>query len=232
MTGAPVTGRYNTPLALAREPWTAAFFTLCAPLLFPVILIAIMGGGGQVPTATVWLVVCIAAALQFALVSVWSNWLGAGPFAGSMRTGMGWMLAALIAGPLLLNAPEQLIEAVIGGQGDWIYREGGPPESLKRANWSLSFVFYIIVLAPVVEEVTYRGVAMGAMLTRGFNPVLAAIIASAVFTMLHTQYTPLAMLAVFVSGLMLAALRLMSGTVIIPIIAHMAANAALFIQLG
>ncbi len=227
-----MTGRYNTPLALAREPWTAAFFTLCAPLLFPVVLGAVIGASGQVEPGAGWLVICVAAALQFALVSVWSRWLGAGPFAGSMRTGMGWVLAALIAGPVILNAPEQLIEAVIGGQGDWIYRDGEQPESLRRSNWSLSFVFYVILLAPIVEEVTYRGVAMGTMLARGFNPVLAAIIASAVFTLMHTQYSPVAMLAVFVSGLGLAALRLMSGTVIVPIIAHMAANIAVLMPPG
>ena len=31
------TAPYNTPPALAREPFTAAFWTLCAPFLFPVI---------------------------------------------------------------------------------------------------------------------------------------------------------------------------------------------------
>jgi len=225
---------FNTPLALAREPWTAAFFALCAPLLFPILVLLVaqavmVAPGEQLALPTSWLLSCFAVALQFAVVSLWSDWLGAGPFAGAMRTSRTWLFAAIIIGPLLLNAPEQLVEAILGGNGDWIYRESYDPEIFAGSSQSLSFLFYVMLLAPIVEEVTYRGVAMGAMLSRGINPIAAAILASIAFTLPHTQYSPAALLVVFVTGLGLAALRLLSGTIIVPIIAHIAANAATFL---
>lgn len=226
-------GPYNTPLALSREPLTAAFFTFCAPLLFPVIAVALatalFAQGETLSTSAGWMVVCIGVGLQFLALTLWSEAIGAGPFAGRMATTYHWVLIAIIAGPIMLYGPMTVIGALMPQNEDWIFREGMDPDVFTRANWTISFMFYAIILAPVVEEVTYRGVAMGAILSRGFGPVVAAVIASIAFTLPHIQYTNLAMLGVFVTGLGFAALRVLSGTIIVPIIAHISANLISFI---
>ncbi len=227
-------GSYNTPMALGREPFTAGFFAICAPILFPVMLVIVVTSvsapDGALSLTASWMTVCVAVALQFAALSFWSDMIGAGPFAGVMSTTREWILAAIVAGPFILFVPAMLVGMMMPEQSNWVYRDGVDPEVFERANWTLSFLFYAVILAPVVEEVTFRGVAMGAAIARGISPVIAAIIASAAFTLPHMQYTLPAMFAVFVTGLGLAALRLLSGTVIVPIVAHMSANAASFLM--
>jgi len=221
-------------MALGREPLTALFFVLCAPILFSTLIIegssAILAPNEGFPLSVIWMLRCFAVALQFAVLSYWSDMIGAGPFAGAMRTTQEWVLAAIVLGPLILYLPAMLVGMMMPEQSDWVYRDGVDLEAFERANWTLSFLFYAILLAPVVEEVTFRGVAMGAAMARGVNPVIAAVIASAAFTLPHMQYTLPAMFAVFVTGLGLAALRLLSGTVTVPIAAHMSANTASFLM--
>ena len=79
-------------------------------------------------------------------------------------------------------------------------------------------------MAPVVEEITFRGIAFGALVARGIGPVAAIILSSLAFAISHLQYSPAAMLVVFLSGVGFAVLRVLSGTVIVPIVAHAAAN--------
>ena len=221
-------------MALGREPLTAGFFAICAPILFPVMLVTVVivaaAPDGGLSLGASWITVCVAVALQFAALSYWSDMIGAGPFAGAMRTTQEWILAAIVAGPFILFVPVILVGMMMPEQSNWVYRDGVDPEAFERANWTLSFLFYAVILAPVVEEVTFRGVAMGAAISRGVNPVIAAVIASAAFTLPHMQYSLPAMFAVFVTGLGLAALRLLSGTVIVPIAAHMSANTASFLM--
>ena len=65
---------------------------------------------------------------------------------------------------------------------------------------------------------------MGAMLVRGVPPVMAMVVSSAAFTFIHLQYSVPALIVVFVASMGFAWLRLKSGTVIVPLIAHITAN--------
>lgn len=226
-------GPYGTPLALGREPWTAAFFALCAPLLFPIIALEtarVAVGGGDIPLATSWVIICVAVGLQFAVLSIWSERLGAGPFAGGVEASGRWLLIGVIAGPACLFLPVSIIDTFMSGDDNWIYREGGDPDVFTKERWTAAFLFYVVFLAPIVEEVTFRGVVIGAVIARGGSAILAAVLSAAAFAVPHLQYSNLALVAVFVTGLGLAALRLFSGTVVVPIAAHMAANAVAILQ--
>jgi len=82
-------------------------------------------------------------------------------------------------------------------------------------------VLYTVILAPIIEEIFFRGIGHD-RLARAVPPVLAAIISSAAFAVIHME--PLAILAAFVSGLILSLLYNRYKTVIVPIAFHMGFN--------
>jgi membrane protease YdiL (CAAX protease family) len=161
-------------------------------------------------------------------MSLWSEKIGAGPFAGEMRTTANWMGSAIVLGPILLIVPTVLVSSFMSEAG-WQYREAVNEAVFAPQNWSLAYIFIAVGMAPIVEEVAFRGIAFGAIISRGFSPIAAVTVSSLAFAFSHMQYSPAAMFVVFLSGLGFAALRLMSGTVIVPIIAHMAANASVLL---
>lgn len=229
-----MTGPYNTPLGLAREPLMAFFWVILAPVLFltlgaylaQLVIPEFRPGSPEELGAykTLWLFSCLAMALWFALMSSWSNWLGAGPFAGRMRTEGRWIVIALIAGPLVLLVPSFVAAGFMTEDG-WQYRQAINEEAFAPANWTLIYIFLAVIMAPIVEEVTFRGVAFGTLIARGLSPAAAIMLSSVAFALIHMQYSPVAMFVVFISGIGFAILRLLSGTVVVPIIAHSAANA-------
>jgi len=88
-----------------------------------------------------------------------------------------------------------------------------------------------IILAPVVEEVLYRGVIFGGMYRK--NPVLAYIMSTVIFSLIHIigyihLYEPIALLCSFLvylpAGLCLAWSYEKSGSIIAPILIHIAVN--------
>lgn len=231
-------GPYQTPLALVKEPLMAFFWAILAPSLFlsgsALIALEIIpafepGTQGEIDAYhTLWLISCLGTALWFVLMSLWSEKIGAGPFAGEMRTTANWMGSAIVLGPILLIVPTVLVSSFMSEAG-WQYREAVNEAVFAPQNWSLAYIFIAVAMAPIVEEVAFRGIAFGAIISRGFSPIAAVTVSSLAFAFSHMQYSPAAMFVVFLSGLGFAALRLMSGTVIVPIIAHMAANASVLL---
>ena len=209
---------------------------LCAPLLIDVAIFELAGlvmpelhlaEGAALDrnyVRQVTLIGSVAVCLHFGLVSVWSNWLGAGPFAGAMRTSWRWLVAAAIIGPAVLVVPSLIADVLMGGQEGWAFAEGYDRGWDAPENQSLATLFYVLILAPVTEEVTYRGVALGALVARGVGAAGAAVLSSSAFALIHLQYSPAALAVVFVAGLGFATLRLVSGTMIVPVVAHIAAN--------
>jgi membrane protease YdiL (CAAX protease family) len=229
-------GPSNTPAALGREPFTAGFWVLCAPFLFPVVgafLVgaiwpgfrdAIGGESGRAAIGYVWTALAAIHLVHFASLSFWSERVGAGAFAGSMRASQNWIVAAILLGPVILIAPNLIAALFAGGQEGWEYSGDVDTSFFARENWGLAYLVFALVLAPILEEVTFRGVALGALITRRVPPVMAAVISSAAFTFLHVQYSVPALAVVFVAGLGFSWLRLKSGSMLVPIIAHIAAN--------
>ena len=233
-----LTGPYHTPLALAREPLMAFFWAVLAPVLFltGAALMTLAAGPDAVSGTQqevqayqrLWLFTCLAMALWFGVMSVWSNWLGAGPFAGRMTASRPWILIAIMVGPILLIAPSLAVGALMSGS-DWQYRGEVNSEIFTPRNWTLAYLFMAILMAPIVEEVAFRGVAMGALIARGISPAGAVILSSFVFAFSHLQYSFPAMAIVFISGIGFAILRLASGTVLVPLAAHISANATVLL---
>jgi len=89
----------------------------------------------------------------------------------------------------------------------------------------------IILLAPVTEEVLYRGVVFGGIYRT--KPILAYVVSSSIFSLIHIvgyigQYKPVELLCSFVlylpAGLCFAWSYERSGNIIAPILIHIANN--------
>ena len=232
-------GPFNSPLPLAKEFWSSMAWVLCGytvfTLLFFQLALAIspetfydaQGSRGERFYWGVNLVGAVSAgALIFAL-SEWSNWIGAGYFAGKLKGECGWFLIAIFASPVIWITLTMIMNAVMGGGGDWVYADAESAEYASAMTLTLSGAFYAVILAPVLEELTYRGVGMGAILARGWHPFVAIGMMSAFFAAIHVQYSLAAMFVVFVGGIWFGILRLMSGSVGVAIAAHISINATL-----
>jgi len=236
-------GPYNTPMALARSPFAAVFWPLLAPILFVNVGVVLagfftfgwsfeqFGDGGSLQAQ--WTIFLVINAILFAAMSLWSERIGAGPFAGGLELESDWLAISVLSGPVVLLGTTLLLGSVVGQEDpNWMFRETSARDLLGPAAIGLSMIFAAVFLLPIVEEVAYRGIAMGFLLGRGVTPMVAGAITAAAFAATHLQYTLLGMFPIFVMGLYLAWLRAATGTVAAPIMAHISANAvsmALFV---
>nr|WP_070961169.1 CPBP family intramembrane glutamic endopeptidase [Hyphomonas sp. Mor2] len=227
-------GPYQTPPGLGRDPLVAVFWVVIAPVLFlrssayiAGLFLAPFEPGTEAEIAAyqfLWRVNCVVMFVWFALLTYWSDWVGGGAFAGRLRVDARWVVVAIMLGPVLLLVPSFIVDSLMP-EGEWRYGEGINTDIFAPQNWTLAYIFMAVILAPVIEEVTFRGIALGALISRGIGPIAAVLLSSAAFALIHMQYSSAAMLVVFISGVGFAILRLLSGTVSVPIIAHAVANA-------
>lgn len=232
-------GPYNSPLPLAKEFWSSMAWVICGYIVFSVLLFQFASAIWPVIFdtssdarnenyfwAVSWVAVVSAALLLFA-VTEWSNWIGAGYFAGRLRGERGWFLIAIFVSPVIWIGISILMNTIMGGGSDWVYANEESAAYAANAQITLASVFYVVLLAPLWEELVYRGVGMGAMLARGWHPFLAVGVISALFAGIHLQYSPAAVFIVFVGGIWFGILRLVSGSVGVAIAAHVSINATL-----
>lgn len=78
-----------------------------------------------------------------------------------------------------------------------------------------------VLMAPVFEELFFRGLLFCAILRR-FNEVSAALISALLFALIHWSWPEF--ISLFLAGLIYAGLAYKSKSVITPIIAHMVHN--------
>ncbi len=81
----------------------------------------------------------------------------------------------------------------------------------------------VVVGAPIVEELFYRGLFLRALRKRGIPDVWSCVISGAVFGAMHFQ--PLQFAGLFVLGTVLALLAVRTGRLGLSIVTHMAFNA-------
>lgn len=111
---------------------------------------------------------------------------------------------------------------------------GGPAGwALLDRPWDTGFWIYMAVgsflLVPVVEELLFRGYVQG-RLAEDFGPGAAVWITATAFTVSHTQYfgaRPMLvalLLALFVGSLLLGWMRVATGSLLPPMVAHALGN--------
>ncbi len=89
------------------------------------------------------------------------------------------------------------------------------------AGW-LVLGLVVVVGAPLVEELFYRGLLLGSLRKRGIPPALACLLCGAVFAAMHLQ--PLQFVGLLVLGTVLAGLVLRTGRIGGAVVAHATFN--------
>lgn len=88
--------------------------------------------------------------------------------------------------------------------------------------WVILLVAIVVVGAPVVEEIVYRG-SLHTNLVRATGTAVGLVVTAALFAAVHLE--PVEFPGLFVFALLLGGLRQWSGTLGLPIVTHMAFNA-------
>ena len=88
-------------------------------------------------------------------------------------------------------------------------------------------MLYGVILAPVIEEIFFRGIAHD-RLAKVIHPVLAAAVSSAMFALIHGEL--LSIIVAFVAGFLMALLYNRYKTVLVPIAFHCGFNAMGYIS--
>ena len=87
-------------------------------------------------------------------------------------------------------------------------------------------VIYVVVLAPVIEEIFFRGIAHD-RLSRAMHPVLASVISSVLFALIHGELVSI--IAAFAAGMLLSLLYNRYRTVLVPIAFHVGFNVLAYV---
>ena len=91
-----------------------------------------------------------------------------------------------------------------------------------HGGWLLGLVAIVVIGAPLVEELVYRGLLQGAALRR-LHEAVAVVAVAAFFALIHFRWVEFP--GLFVFGLVLGVCALVTGRLGMGIVAHMAFNA-------
>lgn len=157
------------------------------------------------------------------------TWADTGFRCRSLGLEIAWGVAGyLIALPLLVAT--SLLS-------NWLFRGIDTPlnpvvtemASSPGSLLALLIFFQAVVLAPVTEEIMFRGIFYQGLLGR-MSRVMALILCSAIFAILHPQL-PLGFLGIFTLGMVFNLLFALRGSLIAPILAHAINNGVVFVML-
>lgn len=166
-----------------------------------------------------------------------ARWLSPNPKAAGMvatlhlaAPGGGVRICALSTALLLAGAAAWLVlamafvpEMLVAGIGDY--------PRLVRSGWGVLLAPVLCLLAPVAEELLFRGFLFGAMSRSPLGAAVAAIASSALWAALHTGHTALARLHLFAAGLLLCWVVRRTGSVRVAIWCHVLFNTSLSLLL-
>src|SRR3954470_15733720 len=93
----------------------------------------------------------------------------------------------------------------------------------------LGLMLAIVVVAPVGEEIAFRGFLYRGLMRPG-REVLAIVVISLAWALLHIQYDWLGMAQIFAAGVMLGWFRWASGSTSITIVMHVLINAEAILE--
>jgi uncharacterized protein len=96
--------------------------------------------------------------------------------------------------------------------------------STPNAVWLLLLALSIVVVAPLGEEIVFRGFLFRGWVRPGRNPLLPIIAIAVVWTLLHVQYDWFGMTQVFLLGLLFGWMRWRSGSTTLTFVLHALVN--------
>ena len=96
-------------------------------------------------------------------------------------------------------------------------------------GWYIAMVVMVLIIAPMMEEVMYRGLMQTALVEFGIGRWPAIGVTSAIFALMHAGIAaPHALVALFVFSLGLGCVYERTGRLVAPIVMHAVFNAANF----
>ncbi len=182
--------------------------------------------------APVWVTMVLAVSLWTPMLAgLWilSNRLGRGNFADDY--GLRFKLVDLVGVPVGVLSQLVVVRLVY-----WPL-ERGWPETFSRSRvernardlydrahggWLVGLVAIVVIGAPFVEELVYRGLLQGALVRR-VNDAVAVVAVAAFFALIHFRWVEFP--GLFVFGVILGVCALRTGRLGMGIVAHMAFNA-------
>ncbi len=221
-------GKSAIDIPIAALVWLATW--LIGNLIGGIILGA-AGHGGSGPQP-VWVSVVGALSLWVPMiVGLWylSRRLGVGSFAADF--GFSWQPIDLIGIPVGVLSQLVLLRLAYWPLGQWWPHTFGSRRVEKTARdlsntahggWLVVLVLVVVVGAPFVEELMYRGLLQGAF-TRRLNEVVGVAVVAAWFAIIHFQAVEYP--GLFLFGLVLGICALRTGRLGMGIMAHLAFNA-------
>ena len=133
----------------------------------------------------------------------------------ALMIGLGWGVVAWVGSTILLAAGAWILEQI---------GEAPQPEAAERAIAMLDpwlTVIAIVILAPIAEEVFFRGVVFNAWLREGGRRY-AYIGSAALFAVIHLS--PVSLVPIFALGLALAWVYERTGSLLAPMAMHATVN--------
>ncbi len=104
--------------------------------------------------------------------------------------------------------------------------------SLFDGVWPVFVWLAVVGMAPLFEEVMFRGFMFQGFLRTRLGPALAIILPSVWWGLLHAQYGAFDQSVIMVLGVVMAVVRLRTGSLYGPIAIHVTWNAVAMIQAG
>jgi membrane protease YdiL (CAAX protease family) len=103
-------------------------------------------------------------------------------------------------------------------------------DTFRAMSRNVFGIISIAIMAPLVEELLFRGAIQGYMLRKGMKPLNAILIASAIFGIVHMN--PIQIPFAFAIGLIFGWLYYRTGSVVPGIIGHFINNSIACIQMA
>ena len=98
--------------------------------------------------------------------------------------------------------------------------------NMGDTGWLLWFWAFFVVIAPVMEELFFRGFLMRGWSETRLGVAGTIVLTSLIFAAIHTHHGLIGMALVFTSALLFGLMRWQSGSTVLPIIMHAARNLA------
>ncbi len=125
-----------------------------------------------------------------------------------------WTLVAIGAVFILSEVPQIFIDIGQETALEWL--------GILQPVWLGMFI--LVVLAPLSEELLFRGFVYGGLAPSPIGPIGAIIVTSLVWTVIHVQYDWLVMTQIFIYGVVFGVVRWQSGSLWPSVAAHAVIN--------
>jgi hypothetical protein len=166
-----------------------------------------------VATALVLLLAALRGPVVRYLALVWPRWKPALLWAAAVA---GFLWAYDVVGARLGRppVPDFMLE---------IYKTAGPMPPLWLA---------LVVMAPLIEETLFRGFLIRGLAASRLEATGAVALSALLWAGIHLQYDLYDMTGIFLLGLLFGAMRLATGSTLLPMAIHAGVNAFAILQVG